>query len=237
MHASMRRRTAAAAGTAALAAIGVLGAAGAASAAPTAPARPQAGHHHHHGRCGVRVVGLTSGAFSNNQDILHGLIVPGSVSVVATQGLPPGVDPPVGTFGPGTGYTVSPDWHTVTLQSPYAGSNDGFTTYYSVFVPTGPRPWFRHMHCNVHLRTFTSGAFSNNEDILAARNIVPGSVFVMATQGQSPGYDNPSVNGFMENSGYTVAYGFTGAIATLQSPYAGSNDGFTTYYTVSARHW
>ena len=236
MYASMRRRTAAVAGTAALAAIGVIGAAGAASA--TAPAMPPAGHHHHqHWRCGVRVVGLTSGAFSNNQDILHGWIVPGSVSVVATQGQPPGQDPPVDTFGPGTGYTVSPDWHTVTLQSPYAGSNDGFTTYYSVFVPMAPRPWFRHMHCQVHLRTFTSGAFSNNQDILTARNIVPGSVFVVATQGQSAGYDNPSVNGFMENNGYTVAYGFTGATVTLQPPYAGSNDGFTTYYTVAGRHW
>ncbi len=229
MHARLNRGLAAGI-TAGAAVLAILGAAGAASAAPATAAGPHFRHHHRF--CSVRVVSKTSGAFSNNEDILQGWIVPGSVSVVATQGQTPGQDnPPVDTFGPNTGYTVSSDWHTVTLQPPYAGSNDGFTTYYSVFVIH--RPWWaRHLHCHVGLQTFTSGAFSNNQNILTARNIVPGSVFVVATQGQSPGYDNPSVNGFMENNGYTVAYSFTGATVTLDPPYAGSNDGFTSYYTV-----
>ncbi len=205
----------------------VLAATGAASAAAGGPVgwRP-----HFNGSC-IRVAARTSGAFSNNQDILSGWVVPGSVSVVATQGTTPGQDtPPVTTFGPNTGYTVSPNWHTVTLQSPYAGSNDGFTTYYSVFKRTCYLPG------SYRLRTETSGAFSNNEDILNARNIIRGSVFVVATQGQTPGQDNPSVNGFLNGHGYTVTYTRNGAIATLQSPFAGSNDGFTTYYTV-LRHF
>ncbi|HUJ08012.1 MAG TPA: hypothetical protein VLX31_18040 [Streptosporangiaceae bacterium] len=189
--------------------------AGTAAAAPTAPAYGWGP--------GVTVQEMTSGNFTNNQDVLTGWIVPGSVSVVATQGQPPGQDPPVTTFGPGTGYTVSSDWHTVTLQPPYAGSNDGFVTYYAVFVQTG--------HFTPVLTTNTSGAFSNNQDILIANNIVPGSVFVVANQGQNPQGDNPSVNGFAQNNGYTVAYYRGGATVTLQAPYAGSNDGFVTYYT------
>ncbi len=190
--------------------------AGTATAAPTAPASG--------GGPGVTVQELTSGNFIHNQDVLTGWIVPGSVSVVATQGQTSGADnPPVGTFGPGTGYTVSSDWHTVTLQPPYAGSNDGFVTYYAVFVQTG--------YVKPVLTTNTSGAFSDNQDILTANNIVPGSVYVVANQGQTPGYDNPSVNGFAQNNGYTVAYYPGGATVTLQAPYAGSNDGFVTYYT------
>jgi hypothetical protein len=208
----------AAIGTTAFTVLGVAGAASAASAGP--PAR------HHHGSC-IGVQEKTSGAFSNNQDVLQGRIVPGSVAVVATQGAS-GDNPPVTTFGLGTGYTVSPDWHVVTLQAPYAGSNDGFTTYYAVFRSTCSLPR------GYSLQTKTSGAFSNNQDVLAANNIVPGSVFVVATLGMVPGGDNPSVNGFNLN-GYTVAYSPGGATATLLSPYAGSNDGFTTYYTVLFR--
>jgi len=211
---------AATAGTAALVLVGTAGVAGASSTHPGHPPR-------HNGTC-LRVAARTSGAFSNNNDILHGWVVPGSVSVVATQGTTPGQDnPPVDTFGPGTGYTVSPNWHVATLQSPYAGSNDGFVTHYGVFRITCFLPR--------HIETMTSGAFSNNQDILQSRNIVPGSVYVVATQGQSPGFDNPSVNGFAQNNGYTVTYTRHGATVTLQSPYAGSNDGFTTYYTVAHR--
>ncbi len=176
----------------------VLGTAGVASAAPA-----YGYHHHHHfrGPC-VQVQERTSGDFSNNQDILYGWIVPGSVSVVATQGSA-GNNPPVDTFGLNTGYTVSPDWHTVTLQSPYAGSNDGFVTYYAVF--TRSHNFWRFGCRHFRLVTYTSGAFSNNQDILLARNIVYGSVYVVATQGQSPGYDNPSVNGFNNPESYTVS--------------------------------
>lgn len=200
----------------AAAAFVVLGTAGAASAAPKTPAAPASG-----GSCSVSVQAETSGAFSNNEDILGPGVVPGSVFVVATQGSF-GINPPVTGFGPGTGYTVSADWSTVTLQAPYAGSNDGFTTYYSVFVNP----------CHLALTTGTSGAFSNNNDVIQANNIVPGSVFVVATLGQTPGQDNPSVNvpPFGLN-GYTVAYTTGGATATLLAPWAGSNDGFTTYYT------
>jgi hypothetical protein len=231
---TFRRKTArtgisaatAVAGATALLAVGAVGA-GTASAAPTAPAmhRPP-----HNGTC-LRVRERTSGAFSNNMNILSGWIVPGSVSVVATQGTTPGQDnPPVDTFGPGTGYTVSPNWHVVTLAPPYAGSNDGFVTHYGVFK----RACFLPRH--FHLQTRTSGAFSNNQNVLNARNIVPGSVYVVATQGQSPGFNNPSVNGFARGNGYTVSYTRHGATVTLQSPYAGSNDGFTSYYTVAQHH-
>lgn len=199
----------------------VLGTAGAASATPMARAEPLSGHH---GSCIIRVHEETSGAFRNNKDVLHGRIVPGSVSVVANQGTG-GDNPPVTSFGPGSGYTVSRDWHRVTLQRPYAGSNDRFVTHYAVFKHT------RHAPCRVQLRTKTSGAFSNNQDVLRARHIVRGSVYVVANQGQTPGQDNPSVNGFARNNGYNVAYTPRGAVVTLQPPYAGSNDGFTTYYT------
>jgi hypothetical protein len=91
----------------------VLGTAGAASAAPKTAAAS--------GSCVVTVQNKTSGAFSNDQDILGPGVVPSSVSVVATQGAS-GNNPPVDTFGPGTGYTVSADWSTVTLQTPYTGS-------------------------------------------------------------------------------------------------------------------
>ena len=193
----------------------VLGMASTATAAPKTPTS---------GGPGVTVQELTSGNFSNNQDILTGWIVPGSVSVVATQGQTPGQNnPPVDTFGPGTGYTVSTDWYTVTLQPPYAGSNDGFVTHYAVFVQTGA--------VKPILTTNTSGAFSNDQCVLTASNIVPGSVYVVATQGQTPGQDNPSVNGFARDNGYTVAYYTGGATVTLQAPFAGSNDGFVTYYT------
>jgi hypothetical protein len=223
MHSPIRAGLTAIIAAAGIGAFTVLGAAGAASATPKAPPGPHFGQ-----RACIGVQERTSGAFSDNQDILRGLIVPGSVSVVATQGTF-GDNPPVTTFGPGTGYTVSPDWHTVTLQSPYAGSNDGFTTYYAVFTVSRH---FRHMPCRFRLQTYTSGAFSNNQDVLLARNIVPGSVFTIATLGPPPPFDSPSVNGFMENSGYTVAYNRAGAVVTLDSPFAGSNDGFTTYYTV-----
>ncbi len=197
----------------------VLGTAGAASAAPKTPAAPA-----NSGSCSVSVQAMTSGAFSNNQDLLGSGVVPGSVFVVATQGTTPGQDnPPVDTFGPGTGYTVSTDWSTVTLQTPYAGSNDGFTTYYNVFVNP----------CHLALTTGTSGAFSNNQDVITADHIVPGSVSVVATQGQTAGQDNPSVNSPdpFGLTGYSVAYYAGGATATLNSPWAGSNDGFVTYYT------
>jgi hypothetical protein len=193
----------------------VLGTAGAASAAPKTPAAPA-----NSDSCGVSVQATTSGAFSNNQDLLGPGVVPGSVFVVATQGTG-GINPPVDTFGPGTGYTVSADWSTVILQSPYAGSNDGFTTYYKVFVNP----------CHLALTTGTSGAFSNNQDVITADHIVPGSVSVVATQGT--GGINPSVNSPnpFGLTGYSVAYYTGGATATLNSPWAGSNDGFTTYYT------
>jgi len=209
----------------------VLGTAGVASAAPAGHAKPPARHYRHHrpppGPCiGVQL--RTSGAFSNDMNILQGSIVPGSVSVVATQGAPGSINPPVDTFGPGTGYTVSPDFHVVTLQMPYAGSNDGFVTHYAVFKRTcfRPRP--------IRLQTFTSGAFSNDHNIVFARNIVFGSVFVVANLGLTSGQDNPSVNGFANGNGYTVAYFRNGYDAHLASPFAGSNDGFVTYYTVWA---
>jgi len=203
----------------AAAAFVVLGTAGAASAAPKTPAPPTSG-----GSCSVSVQAKTSGAFSNNEDVLGPGVVPGSVFVLATQG-PSGTNNPAVTgFGPGTGYTVSADWSTVTLQTPYAGSNDGFTTYYSVFVNP----------CNVALTTGTSGAFSNNNDVIQASNIVNGSVFVVANVGQTPGQDNPSVNDYQFGlKGYTVTYTSGGATATLLAPFAGSNDGFTTYYTTA----
>lgn len=195
----------------------VLGTAGAASAAPKTPAAPTSG-----GSCSVSVQAKTSGAFSNNEDVLGPGVVPGSVFVLATQGPSGSNNPPVTGFGPGTGYTVSADWSTVTLQAPYAGSNDGFTTYYSVFVNP----------CQVALTTGTSGAFSNNNDVIQASNIVQGSVFVVATVGQTPGQDNPSVNDNQFGlKGYTATYTSGGAVATLLAPFAGSNDGFTTYYT------
>jgi hypothetical protein len=213
------------AGTAAFTVLGVAGPAGAASAAPRAPAAPL--HHQHRPCLSVRL--RTSGNFMNDQNILTGWIVPGSVSVVANQGTG-GINPPVDTFGPGTGYTVSSDWHTVSLQSPYAGSNDGFVTHYAVFIRT------RHFGCHFKLRTLTSGNFMNNQNILKSSNIVFGSVFVVANLGQTPGANNPPVNGFAQGNGYTVAYMHRGATVTLQSPYAGSNDGFVTYYTVFSHH-
>lgn len=204
-------------------ALTVLGTAGVASAAPGSHARFPI---HPRASC-IRVQELQSGAFSNNNDVLFGRIVPGSVSVVATQGPPGYISPEVQTFGPGTGYTVTYTHFgaVATLQPPYAGSNDGFTTYYAVFrqVCPIPRPY--------RLVTLTSGAFSNNNDVLVARNLIYGSVFVVATLGP-PGYISPSVNGFMQYHGYTVTYTPFGAVVTLQPPFAGSNDGFTTYYTV-----
>ncbi len=195
----------------------VLGTAGAASAAPKTPAAPARG-----GSCSVSVQAKTSGAFSNNEDILGPGVVPGSVFVLATQGPSGSNNPSVTGFGPGTGYTVSADWSTVTLQTPYAGSNDGFTTYYAVFVNP----------CHAALATGTSGAFSNNNDVIQASNVVHGGVFVVATVGQTAGQDNPSVNDNQFGlKGYTVTYTPGGAIATLLAPFAGSNDGFTTYYT------
>jgi hypothetical protein len=224
MHNTRTRTRLAAAITAVGAtALTVLGAAGVASAAPsshpTAPFRPSPS-------C-FRVQYRQSGAFSHNNDILYGRVVAGSVSVVATQGSF-GNNPPVGSFGPGTGYTVTYTHYgaVATLQPPYAGSNDGFTTYYAVFkqVCFLPRPY--------RLVTLTSGAFSNNHNVLFARNLIRGSVFVVATLGPPPPFNSPSVNGFMQYSGYLVNYTRFGAVVTLQPPFAGSNDGFTTYYTV-----
>jgi hypothetical protein len=198
---------------------------GMASAASASPAQKTQGPPPGNRSCSVSVQARVSGAFSNNQDILGSGVVPGSVYVLATQGPQGSNNPDVTGFGPGTGYTVSADWSAVTLQSPYAGSNDGFTTYYSVFVNP----------CHDALTTGTSGAFSNNQDVIQARDIVPGSVSVVATVGQTAGQDNPSVNNYQFGlKGYTVAYTPDGAIATLLSPFAGSNDGFTTYYTAYA---
>lgn len=205
----------AAAGTSMFMALSMAATASAAPRAPTAPAS---------GGTVPSVVEHTSGAFSNNQDVLGPGVVPGSVYVVATQGPAGSNNPPVDTFGPGTGYTVSSDFSTVTLQAPYAGSNDGFVTHYATFVNPN----------NATLTTGTSGAFSNNQDVILAQHIVPGSVYVVATLGQVPGGNNPSVNGFARDNGYTVAYNTSGAIATLQAPFAGSNDGFVTYYTTYA---
>jgi hypothetical protein len=232
MH-STRLRTSltAAIATAGAVALTLLGTAGTAVAAPSSHPNWSLRHF----RSCIRVEQLTSGAFSNNNDILKGWIVRGSVSVVATQGVTPGQDnPEVQTFGPGTGYTVAytRSGAVATLQSPYAGSNDGFTTYYSVFRQVCFIPWWRY-----HLVTLTSGAFSNNNDVLVARNLIRGSVFVIATLGPPPPFDSPSVNGFMQYSGYTVTYTRSGAVATLQPPFAGSNDGFTTYYTVLANRY
>jgi len=225
MHSKrLRASLTAAVATAGAVAFTVLGTAGAAVASPGSHTRIP---YRSPASC-FRVQERQSGAFSDNNDILYGRVVPGSVSVVATQGTS-GDNPAVTTFGPGTGYTVTYTHYgaVATLQSPYAGSNDGFTTYYAVFRQVCFIPWWLHYR----LVTLTSGAFSNNQNILFARNLIYGSVFVVATLGP-PGYISPSVNGFMQYHGYTVNYPRFGAVVTLQPPFAGSNDGFTTYYTV-----